>query len=189
MTEPTETSPAEVGLEEPPAPAPRDPGGLTLVEVLAALGFALLLVSSALAWAAQPFIPEGGGVYPGSIPMPNLLSAESTGRLPNLGLVLVAFAVPGLALAMLRWRLTWVAALQTLLAALLAASVVLFGLRWNSFFEQVEDASFVGSLRAGIYIALVGSLLALVASIVSLVKAPRPASEPRGLGVLPEDLA
>jgi hypothetical protein len=193
MTDPLDPSHADPVL--PAGPEPRvgpgrslEPGGLTLGELLAALGFALVLVSSALAWAAQPFIESGGGVYPSAIPMPNLISAASAGTVPNVGLVVVALAVPGLILSMLRWRQTWVAALQVLLAALLVTVVVLFGLRWNSFFAGIEDATFLGSLRPGLYLAALGSLMALVASLVALMTARR-ASEPRGLGVLPEDLA
>jgi hypothetical protein len=168
--------------DQPPTPS----GG----EALAAFGFALLILSVVLAWAQQPFVPSGGGIYPTGIPMPNLLSAESTGRLPSVGLVVVAFAIPGLVLSLLRWREAWVGATAAVLAALLVAVVVLFGLRWNSFFEGGEGPTFFGSLRAGVYVAMAGALLALIGSIIAMMTARRPAaSEPGGLGVLPEDLA
>ena len=179
MTEPVDTDPT---VDRAPPNRIADAAQLTLGELLAALGFGLAVVSTALAWASQPFVEVGGGVYPSTIPMPNLLSAESSGQLPNAGLVVIALSVPGLFLCFLRSDQAWALVLRRVLAALLLAVVVLFAIRWNSFFEGVEDASFLRSLRAGFYLAALGSVLALVAGRWRPVR-----SEPRRLGVLPED--
>ncbi len=145
---------------------------------VALAGSALAAISVSLAWAVQPG-PQEVGLYSVNISIPRLISRGATGNIPYLGFVVVTLAVLAAILVGVVTR-RWVDLVRRGLGVIAVALVALFGFRYFQALEGFppEVASFPGSLRAGFYLAAVGSLLMVLGGRSLRAPAPPPAPEP-----------
>ena len=128
--------------------------------LLALAGSAALAVSTALAWAVNPYDPASTlSVYPSTVPLPPLIRAGAPGMIPTLGFVLVTLAVLSAGLAPLGARSLMLDLLRRFLGLLALALPVLFARRYLESLEIVGGLSLPDALRLGFYLAIVGSLL------------------------------
>jgi hypothetical protein len=161
---------AEPPSQPPPPDRPTpEPEAWPRGTLLALVGAGLILLSATLAWAVGPFVLSSGEpapIRPSGISVPltflNLGAPEFRG--PTLGQVLVVLGLLACAPLLLGARgRAWEIARRTA-AAIVTILVVLFVVRYRERFliGPLEGAGTLANLRAGLYLALVGSVLATV---------------------------
>ena len=168
MTEPP-VSPSSLGPDAanaeglPPEPPPDSirTSRITIGTWVGFAGSAATALASVLTWANQPYVPFENPLYPVQFSVPALINTQSVARIPTVALVLLVFGGLTAVLALITPLGRWVDPLRRVLGLIVIAQCVLFVIRYSAIYEGGFGTELIGDLRAGFYLAAIGSLLIL----------------------------
>jgi xanthine/uracil permease len=142
-----------------------------------------MALSGAFAWAVQPFASDFP-IHAAQVPLPFLILGRAAVRLPTVAHAVIPIALACMLLAAWPRRSGLLEATRRALGVIVVALGVLFVVRLSAVFQE---ASVITGLRAGWYLAAVGSVLTVVATAHPREAAPwaRTVEEPPS----PEDEA
>jgi hypothetical protein len=125
-----------------------------------------MVVSVVFAWYLLPFGPPDRevGIYATSMSLPRTFSAAAEGQIPSVGQLFLALGLLAATLALLGEGTVWMDVARRVLGVAGGLVVGFVAFRLSQAFQNLPEdlPTFPGVLRAGFYLAALGSLLTVV---------------------------